>query len=191
MRRRPLFTPLIMPIMGFVMLALAIAWYFDSRATTVVFLVRHAEKATMPADDPGLNDLGKERAEELSRILAMSNVNNGPDHVFVSQYRRSLETARPLIRDTGLPVSEYRAQDSAALVDELLGNFRGQTILVVGHSNTVAEIIELLGGKAPAQELTELDYDDLYIVSIPRFGRRQTVRIKYGRENNFYNPIEQ
>jgi hypothetical protein len=61
----------------------------------------------------------------------------------------------------------------------------------VGHSNTVAEIIELLGGKAPAQELTKRDYDDLYIVSIPRFGRRQTVRIKYGRENNFYTPIEQ
>jgi broad specificity phosphatase PhoE len=180
-----------MPIIGFVALALAIAWYFDSRATTVVFLVRHAEKATMPADDPGLNDLGKERAEELARILAMSNVNNGPDHVFVSQSRRSLETAKPLIQSTGLPVSEYRAQDSAALVDELLGNFRGQTILVVGHSNTVAEIIELLGGKAPAQELTKRDYDDLYIVSIPRFGRRQTVRIKYGRENNFYTPIEQ
>lgn len=191
LRRRPLYTPLIMPVMGFVLMALAIAWYFDSRATTVVFLVRHAEKAAMPAGDPGLSDLGRERAEELARVMAMSNVNNGPDHIFVSQYRRSLGTVEPLIRDTGLPVSEYLAEDSAALVDELLDNYRGQAVLVVAHSNTVAEIIQLLGGKAPAQEMTEQDYDDLYVVGIPRFGRRQTLRFKYGRVNNSNNPIEQ
>ena len=177
--------------MGFVLMALAIAWFFDSRATTAVFLVRHAEKALTPAGDPGLSDLGRERAEELARVMAMSNVNNGPDHIFVSEYRRSLETVEPLIRDTGLPVSEYRAQDSAALVDELLDNYRGQTVLVIAHSNTVAEIIELLGGKTPVQEMTEQDYDDLYVVGIPRFGRRQTLRFKYGRVNNSNNPIKQ
>ena len=191
LRRRPLFTPLIMPVMAFVLMALAIAWFFDSRATTAVFIVRHAEKASMPADDPGLTDLGRERAEELARVMAMSNVNNGPDHIFVSEFRRSLETVEPLIRNTGLPVSEYLARDSAALVDELLDNYRGQTVLVVAHSNTVAEIIELLGGKVPTQEMTEQDYDDLYVVGIPRFGRRQTLRFKYGQVNNSNSPIEQ
>ncbi len=177
--------------MGFVLMALAIAWFFDSRATTAVFIVRHAEKALMPVDDPGLSDLGRERAEELARVMAMSNVNNGPDHIFVSQFRRSLGTVEPLIRDTGLPVSEYRAEDSAALVDELLDKYRGQTVLVVAHSNTVAEIIELLGGKVPAREMTEQDYDDLYVVGIPRFGRRQTLRFKYGRVNNENNQVKQ
>lgn len=191
LRRRPLFTPLVMPVMGFVLMALAIAWFFDSRATTAVFIVRHAEKALMPVDDPGLSDLGRERAEELARVMAMSNVNNGPDHIFVSQFRRSLGTVEPLIRDTGLPVSEYRAEDSAALVDELLDKYRGQTVLVVAHSNTVAEIIELLGGKVPAREMTEQDYDDLYVVGIPRFGRRQTLRFKYGRVNNENNQVKQ
>ncbi|MCZ6763101.1 MAG: phosphoglycerate mutase family protein [Gammaproteobacteria bacterium] len=191
LRRRPLFTPLVMPVMGFVLMALAIAWFFDSRATTAVFIVRHAEKALMPVDDPGLSDLGRERAEELARVMAMSNVNNGPDHIFVSQFRRSLGTVEPLIRDTGLPVSEYRAEDSAALVDELLDKYRGQTVLVVAHSNTVAEIIELLGGKVPARAMTEQDYDDLYVVGIPRFGRRQTLRFKYGRVNNANNQVEQ
>ncbi|MCZ6880081.1 MAG: phosphoglycerate mutase family protein [Gammaproteobacteria bacterium] len=191
LRRRPLFTPLVMPVMGFVLMALAIAWFFDSRATTAVFIVRHAEKALMPVDDPGLSDLGRERAEELARVMAMSNVNNGPDHIFVSQFRRSLGTVEPLIRDTGLPVSEYRAEDSAALVDELLDKYRGQTVLVVAHSNTVAEIIELLGGKVPAREMTEQDYDDLYVVGIPRFGRRQTLRFKYGRVNNENKQVKQ
>ncbi|MCZ6536267.1 MAG: phosphoglycerate mutase family protein [Gammaproteobacteria bacterium] len=191
LRRRPLFTPLVMPVMGFVLMALAIAWFFDSRATTAVFIVRHAEKALMPVDDPGLSDLGRERAEELARVMAMSNVNNGPDHIFVSQFRRSLGTVEPLIRDTGLPVSEYRAEDSAALVDELLDKYRGQTVLVVAHSNTVAEIIELLGGKVPARAMTEQDYDDLYVVGIPRFGRRQTLRFKYGRVNNENNQLKQ
>ncbi len=180
-----------MPVMAFVLMALAIAWFFDSRATTAVFIVRHAEKASMPADDPGLTDLGRERAEELARVMAMSNVNNGPDHIFVSEFRRSLETVEPLIRNTGLPISEYLARDSAALVDELLDNYRGQTVLVVAHSNTVAGIIELLGGKVPTQEMTEQDYDDLYVVGIPRFGRRQTLRFKYGLVNNSNNPIEQ
>jgi len=191
MRRRPFFTPLIMPVMGFVLMALAIAWFFDSRATTVIFIARHAEKAAIPADDPGLNDLGKQRAEALARVMLMSNVNNGPDHIFVSQYRRSLETAQPLIRRTGLTVNEYLAQDSVALTDELLANYRGQTTLVVAHSNTIGEIIGLLGGKKPLHEITEEDYDDLFVVIIPRFGRHQTLRFKYGKENSIKQELEQ
>ena len=184
MRRRPLFTPLIMPVMGFVVMALAIGWFFDSRATTAVFLVRHAEKAEAPADDPGLSDTGRRRAADLARMMVLSNVNNGPDHIFVSQYRRSIETVEPLVRNIGAPVSDYRSQDSQALVDEILGNYRGQTVLVVGHSNTLVEIIYLLGGKTSMPEITKKDYDDLYVVSIPRFGRAQTLRFKYGEVHN-------
>lgn len=180
MRRRPFFAPLILPILGFIAVALALAWFFDSRSTTAIFIVRHAEKATMQGDDPGLNDVGRQRAEELARLVQFAEVEESIDNVFVSQYRRSIDTAAPLIRETGVPVNEYRAEDSKSLVRELLNNHRGKTVLVVAHSNTVGEIAALLGSRKALPEMTEDDYDDIYLITIPRFGKVQTLRFKYG-----------
>ena len=180
MRRRPLFTPLIMPVLAFIVVALALAWFFDSRSTTSIIVVRHAEKAAEPADDPGLNEAGRVRADELARLLSLAEIHHAPDYVFVSEYRRSMETVEPLIRRSNPPVNEYRARDSAALVDELLSNYRGKTVLVVAHSNTVGEIVDLLGSRVDIPEMTESEYDDMYLVSIPRFGKVQVLRFKYG-----------
>lgn len=184
MRRRPFFAPLILPILGFVAVALALAWFFDSRSTTAIFIVRHAEKASEPADDPGLSEIGRQRAEDLARLLQYATVGQAPDYVFVSQYRRSTDTVEPLIRDTGRPVNEYRAEDSKALVRELLSNYRGKTVLVVGHSNTVPELVRLLGSRVPVPAMTEDDYDNLYLITIPRFGKVKTLRFKYGQPSS-------
>ena len=40
-------------------LAVALAWFLESQATTTVIFVRHAEKAAQPADDPGLSEAGQ------------------------------------------------------------------------------------------------------------------------------------
>ena len=51
-------------------IAVGLAWFFESQATTTVIFVRHAEKTAEPADDPLLSLAGQQRATELARQLA-------------------------------------------------------------------------------------------------------------------------
>ena len=70
MRRRPFFFPLVLPVLLFIALVAAAAWLFDARATTVVFVVRHAEVEVGNDPDPPLSVDGKERAARLAKMLS-------------------------------------------------------------------------------------------------------------------------
>jgi len=70
-------------------IAVGLAWFFESQATTTIIFVRHAEKATIPADNPGLSEAGKQRAAELARQLVDADVIAGIDAVYSTSYRRT------------------------------------------------------------------------------------------------------
>lgn len=55
-------------------LMLVIALLTGACQSTRVYLVRHAEKATQPTNDPDLIDTGKERAQDLAALLADKNI---------------------------------------------------------------------------------------------------------------------
>lgn len=112
-----------------------------------VILVRHAEKASEPAGDPGLSAAGQARAEALAAALADAGV----DTVLTTQFQRTRATAAPLLAARGLtPTVIDAAGDTAAHVAAVAAAVResGGTVLVVGHSNTVPAIVAALGGPA-------------------------------------------
>src|SRR5688500_13352079 len=81
MRRRPFFFPLVLPVLLFIAVVAAAAWLFDARATTVVFVVRHAEVET-PADaDSDLSVEGRERAARLAKMLSQARPVRGIDAI--------------------------------------------------------------------------------------------------------------
>jgi broad specificity phosphatase PhoE len=147
-------------------------------ATTTIYLVRHAEKAAAPADDPALDALGQARA----RALAHSLENAGIDRVVVTQYRRTGLTAAPLAGAAGVtPIVVDTRMGGAAhakVVADSARAVRGASVLVVGHSNTIPLIVRELGGTA--EPLTDDDYDDLFVVLIPPSGPVRTVHARYG-----------
>src|ERR1700754_3035158 len=104
MRRRPFFFPLVVPVLVFLGLVVAAAWLFDARATTVVFVVRHAETEVGNDPDPGLSVDGRERAARLAKMLLQARSKDpgnsssvrGLDAIFVSELRRTEQTAEPL-----------------------------------------------------------------------------------------------
>jgi len=112
----------------------------------VVILVRHAEKAADPGNDPALSAAGAQRALDLAQALAGLRVNA----IVTTQYRRTLETAGPLARTLGVQpiVIESRRGDTPGHVHALAEAVRAQSgaVLVVGHSNTVTELLAALGG---------------------------------------------
>lgn len=161
-------------------LAIGLAWFLESQATTTVIFVRHAEKAELPVDDPGLSPAGKRRVAELTRQLVDADVIAGIDAVYSTPYRRTEETARPVAEALGLPVNAYDASDTEAIMDYIVREHKGKIILVVGHSNTVPALIGNMGASKRVPEIAEDEYDNIYIVTIPWFGKTKTIRLRYG-----------
>jgi len=101
---------------------------------TVVYIVRHAEKATEPRRDPGLTPAGAERAEALAAVLANARLTG----IVTSQFKRTRATATPVAAATGVEslVVRYRPGDfeahGAAVASAIRERFRGGVVLVVG-----------------------------------------------------------
>ncbi len=135
----------------------------DPRPTTVI-VVRHAEKAE-GSSDPVLSDLGRARADRLSRALRDARVGV----VYVSDRRRTKETAQLAVRGWIKPpvaVKEYPATTPVSgLADMIRAEAPGTTILCVTHSNLMATLLKELGGWEVAP-VTESEYEHIYIARI-------------------------
>lgn len=161
--------------------ATSVASPADARAAaTTVIVVRHAEKAAVPGDDPPLSAAGEARARALREALRDARV----QAVLVTQLQRTRLTAAPLTAALGLepevvPVRGDVAAHARAVAERVLSNHAGQTVLVVGHSNTVPAIVEALGGGA-VDAIDERVYDDLFVVVRPADGAARLVHARYG-----------
>jgi broad specificity phosphatase PhoE len=164
----------------YTLIAVGLAWFFESQATTTVIFVRHAEKATLPEGDPGLSPAGQRRVAELTRQLKDADVVAGIDVVYSTPYRRTEETARPIAEALDLPINSYDAADTEAIMEYILREHKGKIILVVGHSNTVPALIGNMGASKKVPVIEENEYDNIYIVSVPWFGKTKTIRLRYG-----------
>jgi 2,3-bisphosphoglycerate-dependent phosphoglycerate mutase len=140
--------------------------------TTTVILTRHAEIDTAHGADPPLNAQGKRRAELLRSMLAESGI----DAIYVSHFSRTRETARPLAVSQGrIPIVLDEPKDIAA---DILSNHPGDTVLVVGHSNTVPETIGILGGgRLPV--IDEHEFNNLFVATVFQPDKAAIVKLKY------------
>lgn len=134
-------------------------------AQHTVFLVRHAERAdsspgTSPtmAADPDLSEAGRTRAEHLAQALKDAKITA----IFTTEFKRTQQTAAPLAKALGLTVKIVTSKSEAGLIADLKAA-KGN-VLVVGHSNTVPEIVKQLGVTTPVS-IGDDDFDNLFIVS--------------------------
>lgn len=137
------------------LMASACATTPDSPAAPSVYVMRHLQKAE--GQDPALSAEGARNAERLASRFAEDR----PTAIYVSSTRRARETAAPLAARLGLTGKEYDPRDTPGLVARVKAE--AGTVLVVGHSNTVPEIVAQLGGARPA-DLAETDYGDIFRV---------------------------
>ena len=165
-------------LVGLVSLLLAQA----ASAQQTVFVVRHGERAdgggNMSAshagipNDPPLSDAGRVRAARLAAMLRSSGITK----VFTTEYARTRQTAEPLATAQHLKPVMAPAKD----VDALVGAIRATkgAILVVGHSNTIPELLKKLGVR---EEVTidEQEYDALFVVVRTASGAATLVRLRY------------
>ena len=121
------------------------------------YVMRHLQKADGP--DPALSAEGRANAE---RLAAWFDGRAKPQAIYASPTRRARDTAAPLAARLGLTVKEYDPADTAALVARVRAE--SGPVLVVGHSNTVPDIVAALGGTRP-EPLADTDYGILWVVA--------------------------
>ncbi|HVG40763.1 MAG TPA: histidine phosphatase family protein [Chitinophagaceae bacterium] len=131
-----------------------------SCSTTKYYVVRHAEKepATTMTTDVLLTDAGKQRALSLASKLNNKKI----QHIYSTNFARTRATAQPLSIKTGVAIENYTPGD-ASFIKKLKELPKGN-VLIVGHSNTVDDIVNGLTGKADLKDLDEAAYGDLFIV---------------------------
>jgi broad specificity phosphatase PhoE len=132
-------------------------------------------------DDPPLSAAGRVRAIDLREALK----NKGIQYIFSTNTIRTIATAQPLEElHEGTKTETYNTRDS---LDQFINRVRGiqkGNVLIVGHSNTVDDIVNKLVGeiKVP-KDLPDSEYDNLYIVT--KKGNRYRFENKtYGTPTN-------
>jgi phosphohistidine phosphatase SixA len=154
-----------MLIRTFAATLLAVTVAAPAMAQPTIFLIRHAERADASpgappamATDPDLSAAGRARAESLATLLKDANITA----IFTTEFKRTQQTAAPLAKALGLTATVVSSKSEADLVTRLKST-KGN-VLVVGHSNTVPEIIKALGVTTPVS-IGDDDFDNLFLLT--------------------------
>ncbi|MET0466518.1 MAG: phosphoglycerate mutase family protein [Chitinophagaceae bacterium] len=147
------------------LLTVLIACIMSACSSQRYFVVRHAEKATvarntpgMSATDPPLTDSGRQRAQDLRTTLVGEKIR----FVFSTNTIRTKETAEPTRAHFGLSTDMYAPVPTDEFISQLK-NLKGNT-LIVGHSNTVDDVVNKLMGQTLLTDLPETEYNHLFLV---------------------------
>ena len=128
-------------------------------AEPTIFVVRHAEKAQGGDEkDPDLSDKGRARAELIAQVLKDAGITA----IYATELKRTQQTAAPLARLMKLDVTIVPSKETAMLISKLKAT--DGAALVVGHSNTVPEILQVLGATR-AVTINDSDYDNLFVLA--------------------------
>ncbi len=129
-------------------------------AEPLVFFVRHAEKAPDSSghNDPDLSAAGQARAQALTHLLQDAQIK----FIFVTEFKRTQETAAPLAKVLGITPVVVPARD----IDGLVARLRDlhENALVVGHGDTIPRLVAGFGIAQPVN-IPDQDYDELFMLS--------------------------
>ncbi|MCU1285146.1 MAG: histidine phosphatase family protein [Acidobacteriales bacterium] len=137
-----------------------------------IFIVRHAEKASADKDTP-LSDTGFKRAECLAKTLQDANIKSG----FATEFKRTQQTAEPAMKSAGVTTTVFPAAETAQTAAAAKKASATGNVLVVGHSNTVSQIVSALG--AETKPLADSEYDRLTIVDFAADGKPRVTTLHY------------
>ena len=138
-------------------LSISLGLLTGANAAPVVFIVRHAEKASTSGKDPDLSVEGQKRADALAHILKDSQITS----IFVTEFKRTQQTAAPTANAAHVTPTVVPANDIGALVEKLRA-LNGNA-LVIGHGNTIPDLLKALG-ITTAVSIPEDDYTEIFAV---------------------------
>jgi 2,3-bisphosphoglycerate-dependent phosphoglycerate mutase len=148
------------------------------KTQATLIIVRHAEKAG-PTGDVPLTDAGHVRAAALAHALRDANIST----IFVTDLRRTQQTAAPIAKALNLTPVVVPAADVAGLAAKLAALPAGTTALVVNHNPSVLRLATAFGAKDVAS-MEETEYDRMMILTPGADGKSVLLTLRYGAASN-------
>ena len=143
------------------------AYIAPIQPASTFYVMRHLHTPEGAAD-PDLTAEGQRQAQLLANWFGTEP----PATIFVSNTKRAQQTAAPLAAKLGITPIVYDPRNTAALMGEVMKE--PPPVLIVGHSNTVPDIVAALGGERPGPLVHE-DFGDVW-----RIRGRSMVRSRIG-----------
>jgi broad specificity phosphatase PhoE len=182
LQRRPFLIPIWLTAIGAMAVfcvAILAAWLWFTANSTVVIVIRHAEKESLSAPDPPLSAAGEARAALLARMFGETHGAAGLDAIYISSALRNRMTAAPLAARLGIVPIVAPTDDPKGLAHRVLRENGGKRVMIIGHVNTVPAIVAALSGRSDIAQIGEQEFGTLYIVTVPRIGHANLLRLSY------------
>jgi len=144
-----------------------------SQETTTIYIIRHAEKAGNDKDS-GLTDAGKERAKKWAEYFKDKSI----ETFYFTSAKRTFDTGSPTminasmgnkaepVPGTSFEIHTQSYDPATVSLKDIANKYKGENILLVGHSNTIAGNINTLIGENKYKDIPESEYSNLYIIKI-------------------------
>lgn len=129
-----------------------------------IILVRHAEKetaATADANDPPLSAEGLKRAEKFRKVAGKYR----PGAVFSTNYKRTRATAEPIAKKRNIEIQTYDPKNNAELADRIMKS-KTKRFVIVGHSNTIPGLANLLIKRELFKNLDDAEYGTIWVIRL-------------------------
>jgi broad specificity phosphatase PhoE len=131
---------------------------------TQIYILRHTEKADDNAEDPELSTQGIAHALYWRSVLQHTPF----DQVFTTDFKRNIQTANLLTTESSIRPELYYPMSFDVL--KFINQIRGQRVLIIGHSNTIPDMVNRLIGETIYPPMSHDNYDVLFIVTINKNG---------------------
>ncbi len=157
--------------------SLLVGWAGLAAAQQTVILVRHAELAGAAMAEPKglpLSADGAARAQRLAAVLKDAGVGA----IYVTDFVRTQDTAAPLAQALGQAPVVVPKGDAQELVQRLRSQHAAQTVLLVGHTDTLPGLLRALG-HPDAPTIESQDYGSIFVVAPREGGRPAVLRLRY------------
>ena len=153
------------------LILLSLSYTVAAQGKKTIILIRHAEKETSEMtdqNDPPLTAAGKERAERLVKKIGHFH----PGAIYSTNYKRTRDTVEPLAKKRGITIQIYDGGKPQDLVKTITGS-KTKRFVIVGHSNTIPPLANLITGKDLFNNLQDPEYSVIWVI-----------RMKNGKVNN-------
>ncbi|MBC8026331.1 MAG: histidine phosphatase family protein [Steroidobacteraceae bacterium] len=179
-RRRTFLAPLWLLAWFGIAFIVAALIYWKSATTTTIVVLRHAEKQINSISDSPLSPPGELRAERLAQMFGDSVEFGRIGRIYVTDTRRTQQTAATLAQRLDIKPEIAKPNETPSeIARRALSENRGGIALVVGHSNTVPDIVRALADEEHVPLFSDEEFDTIYIVSVPTIGDASVLRMKY------------
>ena len=160
--------------------AVLLSWFFESQVTTTVIIATHAELEPDLSSNSGLSSQGMERANSLASTLSTVDVVSGLDAIYATSYRATQETAEPISRLLDLPINIVDQDIVENFIESIKDDHSGQIILIISHPENLSRLVVELQGSKNINLDSLNNNDQLFIVTVPWFGKVKTLQLTYG-----------